>query len=84
MALEVAELDVTLTDSLGVTRLDRIEDSNIQTTAYVESTGLKVGEVRFWQYGHEIRKNEEYVKQKMDNIPTRKNTKIEGNGGRDN
>ena len=58
--LEVAELRM-LRFAMGVTRLDKIKNTDVRGTANVVRIGKKVRETRLRWYGHVLQRNAEYV-----------------------
>ena len=62
--LEVAEMKM-LRFSLGVTRLDKIENKFIRGSAHVRQLGNKLRESRLRWFGHVQRRGEDYVGRKI-------------------
>ena len=62
--MEVAELKM-LRFSLGVTRMDKIRNEYIRTTAQVGRFGEKTREARLRWYGHVLRKDDGYIGRRM-------------------
>ena len=62
--MEVAELKM-LRFSLGVTRMEKIRNEYIRTTAQVGRFGEKTREARLRWYGHVLRKDDGYIGRRM-------------------
>ena len=62
--MEVAEMKM-LRFAMGVTRKDKIRNEDIRSTVKVERLRMKMREGRLRWYGHVMRRDQEYVGQKM-------------------
>ena len=62
--MEEAEIKM-LRFLLGVTRMNRIKNEFIRGTAHVRCSGGKVREARLRWFGHEQRRDSEYIRRKM-------------------
>ena len=62
--MEVAEMKI-LRFTLGVTRKDKIRNEHIRSTVKVEQLGMKIREGRLRWYGHDMKRDQEYVGRKM-------------------
>ena len=62
---EIHKLEISISDVLGVTRMDKIRNEYIRGTAQVGKFGEKTREARLRWYGHLRRKDDGYIGRRM-------------------